>query len=88
MASETPTMALSTKQAQAVCKDLGVSLPRKDNGWRKVGNVRLCRLPKRMRKSKRNAKAYRLTAPTVDELRSFQTLANENGKSVCIAWTE
>jgi len=86
MASGTPTMALSSKQAQAIAKELGVALPRKDNGWRKVGNVRLCRLPLRMRKSGRNAQAYRLTAPTSDELSQFFSVANENGRSVCIVY--
>lgn len=86
MASATPTMVISMKQAQAVAFELGVTLPRKDNGWRKVGNVRLCRLPEKMRKGKKNAKAYRLTAPTVKELDKFYAIANENGRSVCIVY--
>lgn len=86
MASQTPTMALSTKQAQAVCKELGVALPRKNNGWRKVGNVRICRLSLNFRKSRRNAQAYRLTAPTPEELSRFFGVANANGRSVCIVY--
>jgi len=86
MASETPTMALSTKQATAIAKELGVAMPRRDNGWRKVGNIRLCRLPLRMRKAKRNAQAFRLTAPTSEELSKFFDIANDNGRSVCIVY--
>ena len=86
MASETPTMALSTAQAQAVAKEMGVVIPRKNNGWRKVDNVRLCRLPQRMRKSGRNAQAYRLTATTSEELSKFFGVANEHGRSVCIVY--
>lgn len=79
-------MALSIRQAKAVADVLGISLPRKDNGWRKVGNFRLCRLPDRMRKAKHNAQAYRLTASTAEELAQFYAVANANGKSVCIVY--
>lgn len=86
MASATPTMALSTKQATAVAKELGISLPRKDNGWRTSGPYRLCRLPLRFRKNKRNAHAYRLTAPTAKDLDRFFGTVNANGRSVCIVY--
>ena len=86
MASTTPTIAISTAQAAAICKELGITMPKKDNGWRKVGNIRICRLPKRMRKSKKNAQAYRVTAPTAEELYPYQRVADEYGRAVCIVY--
>ncbi len=86
MATKNATMALSTAQAKAIAKDQEVRFPRKDNGWVVFGNARLCRLPKRMRKSGRNAKAYRLTAKHHDHLAPVLAIASENGKVACIVY--
>jgi hypothetical protein len=82
--AKTPIMEISAAQAIAIATKLGVTVPKKDNGWRKIGNFTLRRLPEAFRKNKAHAKAYRLSAPTVEELRNYVSIANRCGRNVVI----
>lgn len=82
------TMALSKKQALAVAKSVGVEFPEANNGWVKVGNAILRRLPLAFRKHKVNAQAYRLSAKDHADLSQYHRIVDENGKSVCIVWRD
>ncbi|MFW5871476.1 MAG: hypothetical protein ACOCUT_00060 [bacterium] len=84
--SKNAVMAISTKQAKAVAKAHKVRFPCKDNGWVKIGQVTLRRLPAAFRKSRKNAKAYRLTAKNHEELSEFYDIVNAHGTSACIVW--
>lgn len=80
------TMAISKKQAIAVAKSVGARVPDKDNGWIKIENAILRRLPNAFRKRKAKAHAYRLSAKNHEELSKFHKLIDENGRNACIVW--